>query len=181
MKRRQQPEQHTRRQRRGDRECQRSEIEVHHSEVDGSQPADPLRGKSMLRIQGRQRPHTPPGYGDAHRAADDGQEQALGEQLPDESPPRGADGESHRDLPLPRRRAHEKEIREIGARDQQDEERGAEKHQERAAYDRIDAPSRPTRPCVASSGTRHQHVRREPRRPSVLAPPKRPAASERPC
>ena len=55
------------------------------------------------------------------RAADRRQQQALGEQLPDQRRARRADREPHRDLFLPRRRARQQQVGDVRADDQQHE------------------------------------------------------------
>ena len=63
--------------------------------------------------------------------ADDGQQQALRQQLTHDSAPRRADGETHGDFALPRRRPREHQVRQVRARDHEDETGGREQQPQR--------------------------------------------------
>ena len=56
---------------------------------------------------------------DAERAADRREQQALGQQLPDQPPARRAERQPDRHLFLPGRRARQQQVRDVGADDQQ--------------------------------------------------------------
>src|SRR5262249_51338908 len=58
---------------------------------------------------------------EADARARERQQRALREQLPRDAPPRGAERDAHAQLVPPRARAREEQIRDVGARDQQDE------------------------------------------------------------
>ena len=74
----------------------------------------------------------PPGHEQANGRADDREEQAFGEHLTDDPPPRGSDCQADADLALARRRPREHEVRQVGARDEQDEPRDAEQDPQRS-------------------------------------------------
>ena len=56
---------------------------------------------------------------DAERAAHRREQQALGQQLANQTPARRAERQPDRDLLLPRRRAREQQVGDVGADDQQ--------------------------------------------------------------
>ena len=58
---------------------------------------------------------------DAERAADERQQHALGQQLPDQLAAGRAQRQPHRDFPLAHEPAGNQQVRDIGAGDQQDE------------------------------------------------------------
>ncbi len=62
----------------------------------------------------------------AEHAADDGEDHALGDELADDDPARGAAGAADGQLALPRRAASEHEVRDVRARDEQHERHRAE-------------------------------------------------------
>ena len=68
---------------------------------------------------------------DAGSAAEHGQEDALGQELPQETPAAGAQRGAHRDLAVPRRHAGEEQVRHVDAGDEQDEADGAEQDEQR--------------------------------------------------
>ena len=69
-------------------------------------------GDTLDRPEGHKRPHG---------SAKKGEQQALREQLPDDSPTASPDRKPNRNLFLPRRRPRQEKIRHIGAGDQQDQ------------------------------------------------------------
>ena len=71
------------------------------------------------------------GHDDPRRRADDGQQQALGQQLADDAPARGPGRQAHADLQLARAGPGEHEVRQVDARRQQDEARQAEQEPQR--------------------------------------------------
>ena len=77
-------------------------------------------------------------------AAGQREQDAFGQQLPDDAAASRADGRADRDLALAARRAHEQQVGDVRARDQQDEADGAEQDPER----RPDV-ARPARPAAA--------------------------------
>ena len=72
----------------------------------------------------------------------DREQQALGQQQPRHAPARRAERQAHGQLALPRRRAREKQIREIRAGDEQDQADGPEQHERRGP----DIPEQRRRP-----------------------------------
>ena len=73
------------------------------------------------------------GRGEAGAAAHRGKHQALGEQLPQQPRAAGAHGDAHGDLPLPRCRAREQQVRHVGRGDQQHQHHRAHQHHQRRA------------------------------------------------
>ena len=65
------------------------------------------------------------GEEEAQAAADDGEDQALEQKLPDDAPAGSAERRSHADLPRAGSRAREQEIGDVRASDEQDEADGA--------------------------------------------------------
>ena len=86
------------------------------------------------------------------RAAESGEEEALGQQLPDQPPPRRAERQAHGDLRPPRHRARKQQVGDVRADDQQDERDDAAEHQDRAELAGVDAVH------AAASGV-HQELR----------------------
>ena len=68
-----------------------------------------------------------------HRAAG-AEHEALGQQLPDDARAPGAEDGAQGELALPRHRARQQQVRDVGARDEQDEPHGAEQHVERGLH-----------------------------------------------
>ena len=62
------------------------------------------------------------------------EEEALGQQVPGETHAPGAERKAHGELALPRRRAREKQVRQVGARDEKYEADRAEEHQRCGAH-----------------------------------------------
>ena len=67
----------------------------------------------------------------SQRAADERQHDALGQQLPDDAPPAGAERRAHRQLARADRRAREQQVGDVGAADQQHESDDAEEQHRR--------------------------------------------------
>ena len=110
-----------------------------------SAPSSPTRGRPAVLIDSSARMPSVPN-GQAERAADDRQHHALGEQLADDAAARAAERGADRDLALAARGAHQQQVRDVRARDQQHEADGAEQHEQRLPHvadehlaDRIDA------------------------------------------
>ena len=110
---------------RGDRE-RRGEAE--HAPVDAEIEDDALVGR---RDEGHQRRAESAGQDRAAGRARRREQQALGEQLPDDAAARRAEAETHGDLPLARARSGEQQVGEVGARDHQDERCGPEQQPQR--------------------------------------------------
>ena len=102
MQRGDEAKQHARRDRRRRGKGKRPQVEMHRRKVHGAETVELLGPKCPLRIQRREEMYAPPGHGDARRAAKYRQEEALRQELPDESPARRPDRQAHGDLTLPR-------------------------------------------------------------------------------
>ena len=63
-----------------------------------------------------------------------GEHEALGEHLADEPPAAAAERRAHRQLPLARGRAHEQQVRDVGARDQQHERHRPHQREDRGPH-----------------------------------------------
>ncbi len=105
-----------------DRERQRPALDGH------------VGGARQIRRRRRGDQRTPTG-GDrqADDAAQPGEQQAFRQQLADDLETRRAERQAHGDLGLPRRRAGQQHVRDVGAGDQQDEADGDEQHREAQA------------------------------------------------
>ena len=95
-----------------------------------------------------QRPlhHEQPG-----RAAEDGQETELGEQLRQQVPPRRADREPHRHLGRARGRAGEQQVRDVGARDQEDDGGDDEQQEQGGAGHLVQAALSPASVLISAA------------------------------
>ncbi len=71
------------------------------------------------------------GQAEADGAADDSEDEAFDQQLPDDPPAGGAEGGAHRDLAPALGRAREQQVGDVGAGDQQHEGDGAKNREER--------------------------------------------------
>ena len=63
-------------------------------------------------------------------AAGNREQNALGEQLPDDAPTARTERAPHREFAMPRRRARERQVREVHARDEQQESDGAHEYEQ---------------------------------------------------
>ena len=105
--------------RRRGREGEHRTIERH-----GGGPRQGVRRQLDQRINAELRQ---PQAGDA---AEEGQHQAFGDQLPDQAPAAAADRGAHRQLALARGRSHQQQVGDVGAGDQQHEhDRAHQRHQ----------------------------------------------------
>ena len=84
-------------------------------------------------------------------AAQQRQQQALREQLADNTAARCPQTQSHRDLPLPGSRPGQEQIGQVRAGDQQDEAGKGEQQPQRATRRLREARRRPTPPGYAAS------------------------------
>ncbi len=66
----------------------------------------------------------------AGRTAKDAENRRFAQHVPDDARARCTERGAHRQFPLPRRGADEEEVGQVGARDQQDDDHGAEEHPE---------------------------------------------------
>ena len=87
-----------------------------------------------VRQQRNERPYAEARDHHAGGAARRGEQQALGERVPNQLPARRANRRADRDLALPRDGAPEEEIRRVGAGDQQHEAGGDEQDDERRPH-----------------------------------------------
>ena len=67
-------------------------------------------------------------------AAGEREQQAFGQQLTDDAAAACAEGASHQHFLLASERARQQQVRDVGARDQQDEADGADQDRDRLAY-----------------------------------------------
>ena len=72
----------------------------------------------------------PIGEGEPHEAAQQADQYALGEELPEQAQAAGAEGGAHRHLPLPHRGPREQEVRHVGAGDQEDADHRSQHREE---------------------------------------------------
>ena len=71
--------------------------------------------------QAQQHPHAPIGEGQAGQSTDDREDYGFGDQLRDQAPASGADGDADRDFLSPRRRARQQQVGHVRAGDQQNQ------------------------------------------------------------
>ena len=93
--------------------------------MDGIEAWDLQRARAHEHIDAPERQHG------ARGAADQGEREALDEQLPDDAQTAGAEGGAHGDFPSPRCAAREEQIRNIRTGDQQNCRHCAEQHDQR--------------------------------------------------
>ena len=117
VKRRRQSEEKARHQRHREREDQ------HHA-VD-SNIAD---ARERCGREGHEGQHPEPRQPDTQEARRQSEQRTFGEQLPDQSPARGADRGAHDHLARADAGARQEQVRHVGARDQEDHHDGAEQH-----------------------------------------------------
>ena len=79
-------------------------------------------------------PEPDPGDEQADCGAGDREQQALGQDQPREPPARRTERQTHGELPVARRRPCEKQIREVGAGDEQHEDDRTEQYERRRPY-----------------------------------------------
>ena len=80
----------------------------------------------------------------AKRTATAGDQQALGQQLPDQAFGSGSDGDAHGQLAAAPERARDEQMGEVHARDEQQAQRGARQRKQH-----LGAPAIPVRRAVA--------------------------------
>ena len=90
-----------------------------------------LEVRYVGRRRGNEHAQADPGEHDAESAAERSEHDALGQDLPDEAPAARADCTTDRDFRLARRRSSQQETRDVGARNQQDEQDRALENQQR--------------------------------------------------
>ena len=101
-----------------------------HLRVDG----DVGQARQRSRRKRSQQVHAPGGEHQSRGAAKQRDDQALGEQLAQQPRTAGAERGANRQLAVARRRARQQQVRDIRARDEQDERDGAEQDEERPAH-----------------------------------------------
>ena len=83
------------------------------------------------RVDGEQRANAERAEAEAEHAAGQRQHHALGQQLPNDAAAAGADRRADRDLALAARGAHEQQVRDVGAGDQQHKADRAQQDEQR--------------------------------------------------
>ena len=98
-----------------------------HLPVDGNvrEPREARRRQGLQEIRAPRRDQQAGG------AADQAEQQAFGQHLAQQSAPPGAERRPNRQLALPRGRAGEQQVRDVGAGDQQDEAHRTEQDDQR--------------------------------------------------
>ena len=109
--------------------------ERHHAQIErehqtGRQPA--------LRNEARRHADQDPRQAQSAGAAERGQQDAFGEQLPDQPRAARAERRAHRHFPRPRRAARQHQVGDVGARHQEDEQHQSGKHEGGGAQFRAD-------------------------------------------
>src|SRR5262249_42971001 len=122
-----QTEDQSRQDRNGQREEQRDAVNANLT----AQFGERLKSEIELGQQPRQRLNAPDRQQHPQRAAEQAEQQALRQQLPDHHPPRRAERQPDGHLPAPRRRAREQQVGHVRARDQQHESDSAHQYQQR--------------------------------------------------
>ena len=107
-----------------------AEREGHHGPVD----FDILQSRNVARIHAAHHIKADFGDGQAGGAAEGRQQNTLGEQLPHQPLPAGAQSRPDGDLLLAPRRAREQQVRHIGAGDQQHQRHRPHQHEQGAAH-----------------------------------------------
>ena len=103
---------------------------------------DILQTRQVARLYAQQKLQAPRAEDHAAEAADESEQQAFGQQLPDQAPARGTEGRADRELLLPRCRPRQQQIGDVRADDQQHE---------------TDRPNQQNqgRTCVSHDGRQH--------------------------
>ena len=125
LQRRNQSEDDAGRQRHGDREGDDAPVEARRAA-----PFSPTRGSPAV-LTDEQRADAGPAHEQPEHAAGEREDDAFGQQLPDDAAARSADGGADRDLAPAAGRAHQQQVGDVGARDQQHEADGAAVDQQR--------------------------------------------------
>ena len=110
----------------------RDEREHQHTRIDGD-GLEP-RNRQLLRDDAPQTERRPPCEQQTCGTARGREQQALGEELADESSAPGAERRAHRELAMTRRRAREQQIRHVRARDEQHESHRDEQDEQRRPH-----------------------------------------------
>ncbi len=92
---------------------------------------EPDRAHDFGRSEGGDPSQSPVGHEQTGERAQAGEEHGFGEQLGDELPAAGAQGQTDAHLHATARATHEQEIRDVGARDEQHDRGDAEQHEQR--------------------------------------------------
>ena len=91
------------------------------------------RSRDAVGVRGEHRAQAGEAQRRAERAADDGEQHALGQELPQQAPTARAERRADREFPLPRFGAREDQVRQVGAGDEQHESHRALQHPQRRA------------------------------------------------
>ena len=108
--------------------------EGEHAPVDADPPAVEADARDVARVQRQQRADADDTQDHADRAAGGRKGDTFGQELADDAAAAGADRGADRHLAPPDGRANEEKIRDIRARDQQDERDRADQHEQRRAH-----------------------------------------------
>jgi hypothetical protein len=93
--------------------------------------ADVAEPRNALRCGAHGERHAGPRQHDPQRAADAGQDQGLRHEAPDQSAAAGAESGADGQLPLTALGLYEQQVRDVGARDEQDDPHRAEQYPQR--------------------------------------------------
>ena len=83
----------------------------------------------LIRHERRDQPASEKRHTETKHAAEPGEQHAFGHELPDQATPSGPERHTNGDLPAPYRRARQEQIRDVGARDEQDQRDDDHQHQ----------------------------------------------------
>ena len=128
------------------RENRDGEREAKHGAVE----LDFIESREIVRAERTDCVQPPIGKQESERAAHEGQQQVLGDQLADQAHFSGAQGGANSDLPFSHRGAGEKQVGDVGAGNQEDKRDCPQQHEERWTNvpnellfqrDEVDAPS----------------------------------------
>jgi len=119
---------------RGAEEQRRQERDSQGEEEDRGVQGDLVQPRQTLGPQGDQQGLAGPGQAQAHGAAGEAQEEALGEQVPGDAAAAGAQGAAHGQLVLAAFGADEEEVGHVGARHQEHHAHGAQQHPQDTAH-----------------------------------------------
>ena len=108
----------------------RSDANSEHAPVEG----DLVEPWNVARADRGQRPLQDERETDAQDAAADGEQHALGQELPDKTPPPRAERGADRELALTPGAAGQEKVRDVGSGDEQDEPDGRGQHEQRGPH-----------------------------------------------
>jgi hypothetical protein len=108
--------------------------ERQHSPIDADPGAVNADAWDVAGVDGEQRPDADDADRQPENAAHRRQQDALGQQLANDPAAAGADRRTNRDLAPAHGRAHEQQVRDVRAGDQQDEDDRAQQHPQRRSH-----------------------------------------------